>query len=232
MRRVSILLLSIITTNALVAQTFTPESDLRYKLFYDRGDQAAADTVQPVRQSRLMPEHVSFMERSLWGEHGILREAGIASPLTAESRRSELGIRRSMLTAHQLSGFVTFGLMAASCYYGQRVIDGHHFESEKHSTIVKYAVGSYALTAALSVFSPPPLIRREENSTTTLHKTLAWIHFSGMVLTPIIGYSVWRIHGSPTGPVLQQNNSLARFHQVSAYVTTATLGAALVVMTF
>jgi hypothetical protein len=152
--------------------------------------------------------------------------------LTPEVRRSELNLRRTTLAAHQIGGFATFGLMVASCYYGQRVLDGHRFESDTHSMLVKYAIASYSATALLSIFSPPPVIRRDEFSTTSLHKTLAWIHAGGMILTPIIGYTVWKFHGPRNAPVLEQNNDAARFHQISAYLTTGTLGLTLVVMTF
>ncbi len=214
------------------AGTGVREADLRCRILYGIGNSDAADSLGSLRGPRLMPENTGFVERELWGERGVLREAGIASPLTPQARKGELSLRRSMLVAHQVSGFVTFGLLAASCYYGQRVLDGHVFESEQHSALVKYAIASYVTTAALSVLSPPPLIRREESSTTTIHRTLAWIHFGGMVLTPIIGRAVWHLQGTPSGPVMRQNNGAARFHQISAYTTTATLGVALAVMTF
>jgi hypothetical protein len=67
------------------------------------------------------------------------------------------------------------------------------------------------------------MIRRNEMSTTTIHKTLAWVHFAGMVLTPIIGLSVKR-HGTIS--------DVAHFHQASAYITTAALATSLIIITF
>ena len=187
----------------------------------------------PAVHPRLMPQNTSWMENMLWGDSGLVREVGIAGELTPEVRRHELGVRRTMLTTHQIGGFATWGLMVASCYTGQRVLNGDRQISDTHSALVKWTIGSYAATALLSVLSPPPLIRRDETSTTSIHKTLAWVHFAGMILTPIIGGMVWHFTGSrQTGRVVVQNDSEARFHQISAYTTTAVFTAAMVIMTF
>jgi hypothetical protein len=187
----------------------------------------------PVVHPRLMPQNVSWMENMLWGESGLVRKIGIAGDLTPEVRKHELGVRRTMLTMHQIGGFVTWGLMVASCYTGQRVLNGDRQISDTHSMLVRTTIGAYAFTGLLAVLSPPPMIRREETSTTTIHKTLAWIHFVGMIITPIIGGMVWHFSGNrQTGRVLVQNDSEARFHQISAYTTTAVFTAAMVIMTF
>jgi hypothetical protein len=187
----------------------------------------------PTVHPRLLPENVSWMENALWGESGLVRKIGIAGDLTTEVRRHELSVRRTMLTIHQIGGFVTWGLMVASCYTGQRVLNGDRQISNTHETLVKSTIGSYAVTGLLAILSPPPLIRRDETSTTTIHKTLAWIHAAGMILTPIIGGLVWHYTGNrQTGRTLVQNDSEARFHQISAYTTTAIFTAAMVIMTF
>jgi hypothetical protein len=187
----------------------------------------------PAPRLHLLPDNMSFAERGLWGENGFFRNVGIASPLTPEVRKGELTLRRTMLTMHQIGGFVTLGLMGAAVYYGQRTIDGHLDANNSHKGFVTATLVSYGLTAALAALSPPPFLRRNENSTTTIHKTLAWVHFAGMILTPIIGSMVWKNQRGPGGArIINQNDSAARFHQISAYLTTATFGAAMVVMTF
>lgn len=182
---------------------------------------------------KLMPENTSWMERTLWGESGLVRKVGIAGDLTPQVRRHELGVRRTMLTMHQIGGFASWALMVASCYTGQRVLNGDRSISGTHSALVKTTIGVYSATGLLAILSPPPLIRRDETSTTSIHKTLAWIHVAGMILTPIIGGMVWHFTGNrQTGRVLVQNDSEARFHQISAYATTAVFTAAMIVMTF
>jgi hypothetical protein len=191
------------------------------------------DDSTPQVHPRLMPQNVSWMENALWGESGLVRKIGIAGDLTPKVRKHELSVRRTMLTMHQIGGFVTWGMMIASCYTGQRVLNGDRQISSTHETLVKTTIGLYAFTALLAVLSPPPLIRRDETSTTTIHKTLAWVHFIGMVVTPIIGSMIWHYTGNrQTGRTLVQNDSEARFHQISAYTTTAVFTASMVIMTF
>lgn len=168
---------------------------------------------------RLQPENMSIVERALWEENGFFRATGLASPLTPEVRKSELSLRRGMLAAHQVGGFVTLGLMGTAAYFGQKVIDGHVEYRRNHKLFVRATITSYSATALLAVLSPPPMIRRDEISTTTIHKTLAWVHVAGMILTPILGASIYQHASDPRR---------ARFHQVSAYVTMTALAASMI----
>jgi hypothetical protein len=183
---------------------------------------------------RLMPDNLSFMERGLWGESGFFRSIGIAGELTPESRKSELSARRTLLTMHQIGGFVTLGLLATTLYYGQKTLNESNIASQvrpdqnKHNQFVAYSIISYGLTGLLAVISPPPLIRRDETSTTTIHKTLAWIHFAGMVLTPIVGNMVRK----RSGRLSYIDLPTAHFHQVAGYVTTGVFAASMIIITF
>ncbi len=186
-------------------------------------DTPYVDPLHTLAKRSLLPEHMSLMERGLWGESGLLRAVGIASPLTPDVRKGELTLRRTMLSVHQIGGFVTLGLMGTTVYYGQQVLNGRYDLLPRHKTFVAATIVSYSLTALMAVLSPPPLIRRDEVSTTTIHKTLAWVHFAGMIATPIIGRL---IHNST------DYYRTAHFHQASAYITTAALAASLIVITF
>lgn len=190
-------------------------------------DSSQVDSLPPPPKPRLLPTNMSFLERGLWDENGLLRSMGIAAQLTPESRKSELALRRTMLTIHQIGGFVTLGLMGTAVWYGQHTLDHPAVRTYRnmHQTFVAATIISYSATGLLAVLTPPPLIRRDEVSTTTIHKTLAWIHVAGMILTPILGASLHRSH-------TLNYDQLARFHQISAYVTTATLAASMIVITF
>jgi hypothetical protein len=183
---------------------------------------------------RLLPDNMSLMERGLWGEHGFLRWIGIAGELTPESRKSELTARRTMLTMHQIGGFVTLGLMGVTLYYGQQALNHSNDPAldrsyqNKHNQFVTYTIISYGLTGLLAVLSPPPLIRRGETSTTTIHKTLAWVHVAGMILTPIVGSMVRK----RSGHFSYIDLPTAHFHQAAAYVTAGVFAASLIVITF
>ena len=174
---------------------------------------------------KLLPDHMSFMEKFLWNDNGLMRKIGIAGPLNAESRQNELQARRTMLSVHQITGLATLGFMITADYFGQKVLDGRPDLSGTHKTFVALTIGSYAITGLLAILSPPPMIRRaDETSTTSIHKTLAWIHFAGMILTPILGSMIVHHH------ILNINKG--HFHQVSAYLTTAVFAASVIVLTF
>jgi hypothetical protein len=188
-------------------------------------DTTPAGATQTMR-SKLLPENISWMEKALWGENGFVRTIGIASPLTPEVRKHELAVRRTMLSLHQIGGFVTLASMITTVYYGQKYLNtGDPNYRDMHKTFIPITIGLYATTGLLSILSPPPLIRRDnETSTTTIHKTLAWVHFAGMILTPILGKALKNSGAS--------YDTQARYHQVAAYVTTAAFAAAMITVTF
>ncbi|RPI05351.1 MAG: hypothetical protein EHM64_06835 [Ignavibacteriae bacterium] len=215
-------ILIIFVAQNVFAQEYTYIPDLKNQLIYGPL-QLQDDSLPPIPKRRLLPENMSFMEKDLWGEDGVFRTMGLAAPLTPESRKRELTLRRTMLTAHQIGGFVTLSSMIMAVYFGQQVIDGKYGYRRNHSLFVTTTIISYSATGLLAVLSPPPVIRRNEISTTTIHKTLAWVHFAGMVLTPILGMSIGR-HAT--------TSQIAHFHQASGYITTAALAASLLVVTF
>ena len=187
-------------------------------------DSSRVDSLPLPLKRRLLPDNLSIVERGIWDETGLVRTWGILPPLTPPERRYELGIRRTMLTSHLIGGFVTLGLMTSAVYFGQRSIDNRESRSLRndHQTFVTLTIISYSATGLLALLSPPPSIRRDETSTTSIHKALAWFHVAGMILTPLLA------PGGRTTKVDQQ----ARFHQISAYITTATFAASMIVITF
>ena len=192
------------------------------------------DSLQRPTVRKLLPDDMSIMESGLWGENGVLRSTGIASPLTPQVRRSELSLRRTMLSAHQIGGFATLVAMLGAVYYGQKSLDDPNSGQRsdpyrsKHQTFVATTIVLYSATGALAILSPPPLIRRDEWSTTRIHKTLAWIHVIGMIATPILGGTI--LKRGPIGRYVDLNQ--ARYHQISAYATTAVFAASLITVTF
>jgi hypothetical protein len=209
------------------SQMFRPEIDLRTQLILHpvsyEGELSPLDTFPRPTVRRLLPNNMSFMEKGLWGEDGFLRTSGMASPLTPESRMNELSLRRGMLVAHQIGGFVTLGLMASAAYSGQKIIDGNSGYRPYHQGFIVATIATYSATAVLAVLSPPPMIRRDEISTTTIHKTLAWVHAAGMIITPILGSMISRRSSS---------TQKEHIHQLSGYITLATYTASLITVTF
>jgi hypothetical protein len=209
------------------SQVFMPQIDSRTpsilgQIPYDPVLAFPDSFPRPVTR-KLLPNNMSWMEKGLWGENGFLRSAGLASPLTPESRASELSLRRGMLVAHQIGGFVTLGLMASAAYAGQKIIDGNRGYRPYHQAFVAGTIATYSVTGLLAVLSPPPLIRRDEISTTTIHKTLAWVHAAGMIITPILGSMISRRSSS---------TQKEHIHQLSGYLTLTTFTASLITVAF
>jgi hypothetical protein len=206
------------------SQSFIFETSLSDELLFAQPSSSLDSLLQPPKR-KLIPANASWMEKYLWDEDGLFRTMGLASPLTPETRKSDLSLRRGMLTAHLIGGVVTLASIYTAIYYGQKMIDGDVSRSNRdhHQLFVTTTIISYSATGLLSVLSPPPMIRRNETSTITIHKTLAWVHFTGMILTPILGSMISRRATS---------SQLAHFHQASAYITAAALTASMIVITF
>ena len=212
--------------------TFTAPSNVASDSVASHSDSAVA----PKSKMKLLPDHLSPMESFLWGDGGIMRSTGWF-PLTSESRKSELGVRRTMLTAHQIGGFLTFGLFIPTLIIGQRNLanwnnasNGHQLDrklNNLHQMMGILTFSSYMATASLAIFAPPPLIRRGDWSTTTLHKTLAWVHFVGMIATPILGSL-----SAGKSLSLSAAQNLRTIHQITAYTTFAAFSASMIILTF
>jgi len=213
-----------LNSNYSVEWLQVPEINLTYR--YTPSGYALPDTIKLVpSKPKLLPDNMSLMENIVWGEKGILRGVGIASELTPDVRKNELQIRRAMLSAHQVGGFVTLGLMIATAYYGQRIIDGHRELVDTKKTLADFTIASYTLTGLLSILSPPPSIRRDgEFSSISLHKTLAWVHVAGMIVTPILATLIEKNHVF--------NMDKAHVHQIAGYLTTTVFALSMIVITF
>jgi hypothetical protein len=114
--------------------------------------------------------------------------------------------------------------MWSAVYFGQKAIDGDRKAGDIHQTLVAATMFSYAATGLLAILSPPPLIRRDEEGTVAIHKTLAWVHLAGMIITPIIGSMIRHRHHT--------DMTKAHYHQIAGYVTTAVFTAAVLTIVF
>jgi len=168
----------------------------------------------------LLPETLGPMEKLMWSEKGAMRKL-FDFPLTQEGRENEMHLRRNMLGLHQLGGFVTLASMITTVVLGQTVYNGKKDLSQIHGAMAWTTIGAYFTTASLSIFTPPPLIRRKNWSSISTHKLLATMHLTGMIITPLLGRAV---RGG--------ERDLATVHLVSAYATTALFGAAIFTVTF
>ncbi|MGQ9819030.1 MAG: hypothetical protein ACUVQ1_03800 [Candidatus Kapaibacteriales bacterium] len=120
--------------SANVELTDTTENDLEFD--FDKQND----------MNHIFPENSSFMEKFLWSENGFFRKIGTASALTPESQSFELSLRRTMLTIHQTSGMITWGLMTASAITSQLWLDCKISSPDLHRTFVYSSIGGYLLT--------------------------------------------------------------------------------------
>ncbi|MFZ0454467.1 MAG: hypothetical protein WCE54_22465 [Ignavibacteriaceae bacterium] len=189
-----------------------------------------ANTDEERTARRLLPQDMSWMEKFLWGTHGIFR----SGELTPQKRKSELTLRRTMLTWHQRLGITTWFLMSAAVLAGQLTLNGNRKYRDWHGPLADATIIGYSATALLAILSPPPLIRRSgEHDTVFWHKLLAYVHAAGMILLPILANSIVnrsRFNGV-RGPE-RFNMARARAHQITAYVTYTAFTASIITIFF
>lgn len=163
----------------------------------------------------LLPERMIFTQRIFWGEKGILRTTGIA-PLNLENREKELVIRRKMLKAHQIIGYTTLAAMVAQGIIGGQLYNGDYSLYKTHKNMAKVVNAGYFTGAALSLFSPPPLVNKKTKGFSSIkaHRFLSNIHFSAMVVTNVVA------------------DSNKKAHKAAAYTAFASYATAVIVFKF
>tara|TARA_B100001939_G_scaffold228672_1_gene196965 strand:- start:514 stop:1137 length:624 start_codon:yes stop_codon:yes gene_type:complete len=167
----------------------------------------------------LLPKKMIFTQKFFWGENGILRKTGIA-PLNLENREKELKLRRSMLKTHQILGYITLGAMVAQGFIGGELYNatGDRYNSlyKTHKNMSKVVNVGYFTGAALSLFSPPPIVNKKTKGFSSIkaHRFLSNIHFSAMVVTNMVA----------------DRNKKA--HKAAAYTAFASYATAVIVFKF
>jgi Carboxypeptidase regulatory-like domain len=137
--------------------------------------------------------------------------------------QARLDKRTHMLKIHQKMGLITTGPLAATIILGFGA-GGKKTSSttrDFHAGLGSATAGLYFTTAYFAIRAPK-IHGTETRGPIKLHKTLAWIHGPGMVLTPILGAIAFnqkskgeRVHG------------IASLHGPVAIITGAAYGAAL-----
>jgi hypothetical protein len=173
--------------------------------------------------TELLPKKMLLTQRVLWGQKGLLRPI---SPLTAANREKELKLRRGMLVAHQVLGFVTLGGMVGQGITGTQLYKGSGRVGDIHEGLALAVNATYSATAVMSLFTPPPLINRDKKlSAIRLHKWLAVVHMGGMIGTNILAQSLEDARGD-------QYTRLKKWHRAAAFTTFASYAAAVITIKF
>jgi hypothetical protein len=175
--------------------------------------------------TELLPQKMLVTQRVLWGQKGLLRPI---SPLTSANREKELKLRRGMLVAHQVLGFVTLGGMVGQAINGPQLYKARESQNSAQYDKVKgtheaLAVGvnlTYSATAVMSLFTPPPLINRDKKlSAIRLHKWLAVVHMGGMIATNVLAEKA-------------DDPKIKPIHRAAAFATFASYAAAIITIKF
>lgn len=200
---------------------------------------AVTDTTRPAAESAdallssltdsiaappLLPDHMLLTQRVFWSKKGLVRLVG-ASPLTVEGREKELKVRRTMLSLHQIGGFVTLAGFIAQGIIGSQLYNakGNDYSriKELHEGMATAINIAYGTTALLALTAPPPAVgQRRGLSTIKLHKYLAIVHLAGMVATNILAHQI------------EKDFTLKPYHRAAAYTTFGAFAASIIVLKF
>ena len=132
-----------------------------------------------------LPQNMPFSKTVIWGEGGFARKFNIAP----KDRIGELKLRHKMLQAHQKLGLLTLGMMSYQYYVGNQIVNTGSYEDRNlHRKLGYSTFGVYMTAAGFSVLSPPALKYNKGVSSIKLHRYLAYIHFTGMLCMPYLGY--------------------------------------------
>ncbi|MDB2520961.1 hypothetical protein N9X09_01930 [Flavobacteriaceae bacterium] len=166
-------------------------------------------------EEQLLPQKMIFTQSLLWGKKGLFRKTGI-SKLSLEQREKELKVRNVMLKSHQIIGYLTLAGMVAQGIMGGKLYNGDYELYDAHKTLGEWVTVSYFTGAGLSLFAPPPLVRKKVKGFNSIkaHKWLAYVHFSGMIAT-----NAW-------------SKEDRDWHKYAAYTTFASYATAVLVFKF
>lgn len=154
-----------------------------------------------------------------------LSDLGFSTAQTAPdpAEQARLDRRSHMLKIHQKLGLITAVPLLATIITGAGAGGKRTSSSTRdlHVALGSTTAALYFTTASFAIFAPK-IPGTETRGPIRLHKALAWIHGTGMILTPILGAMAFqqksrgeRIHG------------IAQAHGPVAIVTGIAYGAAL-----
>ena len=146
--------------------------------------------------------------------------------------QAELNKRTHMLKVHQTLGLITAIPMVAALIAGpqakakgrngQTIIEPTSANLDLHIALGSLTEGLYWTTAYYAIFAPKiPGVKPK--GAIRLHRDLAWVHGSGMILTAVLGIMAYRQENAG-----EKVHGIASAHGAAAYVTAAAYGASIV----
>jgi len=168
--------------------------------------------------TQLLPDHYLITQKLMWGEKGLMRNFD-AFKLSPESRDKEMEIRARMITLHQVTAYATLASMLATGLVGWKVYDGKTSLKDVHGTLAGATNALYYTTAALALFSPPPMKGDPKGITPVkIHRALAIVHLSSMIATQVLS------------GMIESHPNLKPYHRAAAMTAFGSLFLASVVV--
>lgn len=158
-----------------------------------------------------------------------LQQLGITPQMTQAHVKAQqrLNRRQWMLRWHQRLGLITGGAMFATFFLGHSA--GPHGTPTGRNIHVALGTATTALyfTTAYMALEAPKIPGTKPTGAVKLHEILAWIHFPGMILTPILGYMAY--HQEQLG---QRPHGIAKLHGLVATVTFLAFASSIVAVSW
>jgi hypothetical protein len=134
--------------------------------------------------------------------------------------QARLDRRSHMLQIHQRLGLITAASLLATVVTGAFAGGRRTSTPDRttHLVLGSLTTGLYLTSASFAIFAPK-IAGTKTRGPIRLHKALAWIHFPGMILTPVLGAMALdqrsrgeRVHG------------IARWHGIVGIATASAYG--------
>ena len=123
---------------------------------------------------------------------------------------------------YSTASLITAGALVASVITGGSVgVSTSSTTRDLHAALGSATAGLYTITAYFAIRAPK-ISGMKTRGPIRLHKTLAWIHGPGMILTPVLGALAYE--QTRRG---QEVHGIASAHAPVAYVTAVAYGAAI-----
>lgn len=139
-------------------------------------------------QTDTLPSNMPTITRVLWGKNGLMRKLKLAPG----NRHDEQVLRRNMLLWHQRLGLVTVASLLAQFTTGKLIYNNPAEYYDKyyslHRKLGYTTYGLYLSTASLSLLAPPARKYSRGLSSIKIHRYLAVVHFSAMIIQPWLAY--------------------------------------------
>ncbi len=181
--------------------------------------------------SQNLPNAPSSTPPSL-GDLGFTQQQTKANP----QLQATLARRTEMLRVHQRLGLITVIPMAAALITGpyakakgkngQPITEPTSANLDFHIALGGATTGLYFSTAYFSIFAPR-IPDNPKHGAIRMHEALAFVHFPGMILTPVLGIMAYKQENAG-----EKVHGIASAHGAVAYVTAAAYGASIVAVSW